>query len=134
MCVLVVLPGLAAADVPPSTPNEALRMRSSRTSMAREDARGEASPADRRPAQREARRAAGAAVYLLAGILAVGILLIALVMIWGHRLRRIIRTAPARSTSLDEFWYLRQNRLKQRHQQRETTAASDPDGDVTEAS
>ena len=85
------------------------------------------------PAQKEARQAAGVAVYLLAGILVIGIFLIALVMVWGHRWRRIIRTSPSKSTSLDEFWYLRQNQLKQRLKEREAANSSDAEADQTES-
>ena len=58
------------------------------------------------PTDKERERAAGIGFVLLAGIVSSGILLIAGVLIWGRRMRRISRQRTD-GTPLDPLWYLR---------------------------
>jgi len=51
-----------------------------------------------------------AGVVALVGIACVGMMLILLAILWGHRVRRIIRRQPSKPTATDEFWYLRPKR------------------------
>lgn len=69
------------------------------------------SPDDTDSAERDKKeRAATVAVYLLVLVILVGVGLLALVVLWGHRVRRLTRK-PTRSLSLgDELWYLRPKR------------------------
>ena len=48
-----------------------------------------------------------AAIFLLGLIAFVGLVLLALVIFWGYRTRRIARTPLPRTTQPDPFWYLR---------------------------
>lgn len=58
-------------------------------------------------AEDEKQRAATAAVYLAVGVAFVGILLIALVLIWGIRVRRLARRRVPSQSLPDPLWYLR---------------------------
>jgi hypothetical protein len=68
-----------------------------------------ASTADGKPA-RQARGIAIAAVYLVVGIAMVGALLIALVMLWGARMRRGARTRLPPTPPPDPLWHLKPRR------------------------
>jgi hypothetical protein len=61
------------------------------------------------------------------GILALGVVLIAVVILWGRRLRRANRRQPAASTSPDPFWYLKKKPVH-------TAAGNRPDVPGQEAS
>jgi hypothetical protein len=41
------------------------------------------------------------------GIALAGLALLTLIVLWGHRLRRIARASPQRPTQVDPLWYLR---------------------------
>lgn len=43
----------------------------------------------------------------LAGIIIAGLSLVALVLVWGRRLRRQLRRAPADTTAGADFWFLK---------------------------
>lgn len=60
------------------------------------------------PPNQEAReRVATAATILLALVAFIGLALLALVMFWGYRTRRIARTPLPPARQPDPFWYLR---------------------------
>lgn len=50
-----------------------------------------------------------AGVLLLIGVTAVGLLLIAAAILWGAKVRRLVRRPQARSAKQDELWYLRKS-------------------------
>lgn len=52
-------------------------------------------------------RVVTAGTMVLVGIVAVGLTLIAVVMILGRRFRRVARQRPASPTVVDELWYLK---------------------------
>ena len=57
------------------------------------------------PAQRE--QIATVAVTMLAAILFGAIFLLALILIWGRRLRRLARASTPKPTAVNETWYLK---------------------------
>ena len=57
--------------------------------------------------EQDKERVVTAATFLLALIAFAGLVLLALVMFWGYRTRRIARTPLPRTTQPDPFWYLR---------------------------
>ena len=64
----------------------------------------------------EREKAVTAAVYLFAGILFVGFVLIAFVVFWGARMRRIVRAKQPRPTAVDDLWYLRPGKPRSKKQ------------------
>ena len=58
-------------------------------------------------AQRKRKRAADVAVVLLGGIVCIGVVLLAFVLLWGRRTRRIARQRSSKPTTLDGTWYLK---------------------------
>jgi len=56
---------------------------------------------------RQRRRVVTAAFYVLGGILFVGVLLIALTVLWGSRTRRVARKPLPEASPDDPLWYLR---------------------------
>jgi hypothetical protein len=69
---------------------------------------GAAAPvAGRPPDEEEKRQVLTAGVLLVAGILMVGVILIALVMVWGARMRRVVRTKSEPIPPPDPLWYLK---------------------------
>ena len=69
---------------------------------------GAAAPvAEQPPDEEEKRQVATAGVLLVAGILMVGVILIALVMLWGARMRRVVRTRSEPTRPPDPLWYLK---------------------------
>ena len=95
--LLTTLPGVASAQT--SAPTEGAAVSDRSHDLTAEDE----SPID----DEEKQRAATAAVYLAAGVAFVGILLIALVLIWGVRVRRLARTRVPSQSHPDPLWYLR---------------------------
>ncbi len=71
---------------------------------------------DREPGAQE-RVAAG--VLLLAGLIVLGLTLMAITVVWGARLRRIVRRPVEPSSKPDELWYL--------HRSARTVGDSPPD-------
>lgn len=55
----------------------------------------------------QARRAITSAVVMLAAILICGVGLIAMVLLWGNRARRIARQTLPKVAPRDELWYLK---------------------------
>ncbi len=51
-----------------------------------------------------------AAALLLVGIAVVGLILILLILLWGVRVRRVMRTRLPPTGRQDELWYLRPNK------------------------
>jgi len=47
------------------------------------------------------------AIFLWCAIVVVGLALVAMVMVWGRRLRRAVRRQPPAPTVPDPFWYLK---------------------------
>ncbi len=57
--------------------------------------------------QAKRRQAVGKGMAALAGIVIVGLSLMALVWFWGHRVRRTARTPLPEQTTDDSLWYLK---------------------------
>jgi len=74
-------------------------------------------PADHHAAQAsddaEQQRKVGTAtagVLILVGVAAIGLLLIAAAIIWGGKVRRLVRYEAPEPTRQDDLWYLRKER------------------------
>ena len=77
-----------------------------------------AAPKDRQPARaqdgegqepgaEDKERVAAAAIFLLVLVVFTGLALLALVIFWGYRTRRIARSPLPAARQSDPFWYLR---------------------------
>jgi hypothetical protein len=78
------------------------------SSGAAADANDGVSAAADSPAEKAAKqRTATAMVYVVVGIAVVGITLIVLIILSGHRLRQRARSRTSRAPDLDPLWYLR---------------------------
>lgn len=66
-----------------------------------------AKPANGEKPQDESKQAATIGFLLLAVITFTGLTLVALVVVWGHRVRRVVRGPLPAQSARDEFWYLR---------------------------
>lgn len=111
--VVVVWSGPSAAQPPSSTERPAPQQSSAETNNA------PAQPADDKatdpPSETptdpiDVRRKEGmatVAVLLLAGIAAIGVATIGIIVIWGFRVRRTIREPLPKTAKPDELWYLR---------------------------
>jgi hypothetical protein len=64
------------------------------------------------PDRNAKRRAASIGLLGLVGIVLTGVGLMVLVVLWGHRLRRITRSSSPHPTRGDELWYLRPDKQK----------------------
>lgn len=64
-------------------------------------------PLDRLEQDRAQRRAYDVGVVMLGGIVICGVGLIALVLLWGSRTRRIARQPLPKVAPVDELWYLK---------------------------
>jgi hypothetical protein len=124
---------LATAAVRVSTAQDAAPESTGSRKAATESAGDESPPArdDGDHEQQEKRRKALAAAYVLGGVAFVGSMLCLLVMIWGRRVRRIVRTPTPAQQLPDEFWYLRTNQMKKRLEQKQAQNRTDADTDVT---
>lgn len=99
LLIVVSLSSASLADSPGSKPSNVRAGPSSHS---------EEAPADRE----QRRRVVTVAVLLLMGVAAVGGALVALVIWWGLRLRRLTRSHRPQPTNYDELWYLRTNRAE----------------------
>lgn len=59
------------------------------------------------PEEKEKRRKAQAALSAVAGIVVLGVAGLAAILIWGKRLRRILRNSPGPKPLKNEFWFLK---------------------------
>jgi hypothetical protein len=114
---LIAAPGTAAEQQ--TTP---IRTQASETA-------GRSDPAEEENRQAK-RRVAMAALYLVVGIAFVGVALVGLVTVLGHRIRRIARKPLPRQSATDEFWYLRPKKEIKKSQASEPPG-SDADGEET---
>lgn len=73
------------------------------------------------PAQRE--QIATIAMTMFAGILCGAIFLLALILIWGRRLRRLARASTPKPTAVNETWYLKPDK-------EDSAARSDDSDDI----
>lgn len=60
--------------------------------------------------EKEKRTRAYAGLMALVGIVVTGLAVVAVVMLWARRLRRINRMAPTRTVVKDELWFLQPSR------------------------
>lgn len=63
-------------------------------------------PVDAQKLKKERRFTAYVGLMALVGIVVVGLAIVALVILWAGRLRRINRALPARTVVKDELWFL----------------------------
>lgn len=90
--------------------------------------------------QRRRQNTVAAGVLILLGVAAIGLLLIAGALIWGGKLRRMVREPVEPRTQEDDLWYLRHPDAaeadpEQQSSQREARddddrAATDPENDT----
>lgn len=96
MLIVVTLLWASAAAKPLAMPSESPPTRVSRTSATRAE-------------HEHQQRVATAAVLLLVGVACLGAVMLALVVWWGFRVRRLARSRRPEPTVYDELWYLRPN-------------------------
>jgi hypothetical protein len=100
---LVLSRGAAAVGQEPESPEP--------TAGGQADSSPETGPANPRqqPADRDAarQRAYSLGVVMIGGILILGVGLVALVLLWGNRMRRIARQPLPKVAPRDELWYLK---------------------------
>jgi len=71
---------------------------------------------DKKPGVHSARTRALAAVLVLLGIAVAGLLVIGVIVLLGHRMRRIARMTLPNRSQIDAFWYLRPKRSRDGNQ------------------
>ena len=93
LCGVMSVPSLAVAE-PPQQPGRS------------QPAAGDRGGAPQIPAERK-RRAAELATYLVILLAITGTLLVVVTVLWGFRVRRVVRKGLPRVAPVDELWYLR---------------------------
>ena len=101
-CVLFVFWTALSIVSPAATGAQAPAHKSSPEEKAKEQTDQTGTP---NRAQRQ--RLVMVAVLMLAGVASVGLALLVFVILWGFRIRRMMRTPPPKQSPLDELWYLR---------------------------
>lgn len=110
LVVLFLLQPRIFADTAPaaSLPAEATGEGGDETANASSEATKDASPESLpEEEKREGRQKVVAAAFLLMGILGLGLFLLALVLWWGFRVRRLVRRPLPKAGPGDELWYLK---------------------------
>jgi hypothetical protein len=111
--VIVVLPGLTVAQPPSSTERPTPQQSSAEIKDAPAQPTDDGAtdtPAEAPVDPVDVRRKEGMAtiaVLLLAGIAAIGVATIGIIVIWGFSVRRTIREPLPKTAKPDELWYLR---------------------------
>ena len=119
----LIAPLMAATSIPlfgqelsnPEKPED-----SASSPVAAEQGSEDPGTADHRslPKLEERNRAYQVGVMMIGGILIAGVGLLALVIIWGHRVRRIARQPLPKVTQRDELWFLK-------HKKQEPASSAD---------
>jgi hypothetical protein len=83
------------------------------------------------PLEKEKRRKAQAALSAVAGIVVIGVAGLAAILIWGKRLRRILRSSPGPKPLRNEFWFLKPEKPPVRPSLPERNENAPPDSGPT---